>query len=72
MVVAGSGFAGETPSDFPYIYRWDRCGRKGQRCKVTARGSLNSARVEFLDGGVLITSRNALKRAEPASKKADR
>ncbi|MDX8513589.1 hypothetical protein [Mesorhizobium captivum] len=20
-----------------YVYRWDRCGRKGQRCRVTAR-----------------------------------
>ena len=50
-------------SAFPYIYRWNRCGRKGQACKVTARGSLNSARVEFEDGFVMITSRNALKRA---------
>ena len=53
---------GEVLSEFPYIYRWDRCGRKGERCKVTARGSLNSARVEFSDGGVMITSRNVLKR----------
>ncbi|RWD71611.1 hypothetical protein [Mesorhizobium sp.] len=22
---------------YPYIYRWDRLGRKGQRCAVTAR-----------------------------------
>lgn len=48
---------------YPYRYRWDRCGRKGQRCRVTARGKLNSARVEFPDGFVMITSRNAIARA---------
>ena len=48
---------------FPYVYRWNRCGRKGQRCAVTARGKMNSARVEFPDGFVMITSRNALARA---------
>lgn len=48
---------------FPYIYRWNRCGRKGERCRVTARGTLNSARVEFADGFVMVTSRNALRRA---------
>lgn len=46
-----------------YIYRWDRQGRKGQRCRMTARGALNSCRVEFADGFVMITSRNALRRA---------
>lgn len=45
-----------------YIYRWNRCGRKGQRCRVTARGTMNSCRVEFEDGFVMITSRNALMR----------
>jgi hypothetical protein len=48
---------------YPYVYRWDRCGRKGQRCAVTARGKLNSCRVVFVDGEVMITSRNALRRA---------
>lgn len=46
-----------------YVYRWDRCGRKGQRCRVTARGKMNSCRVEFADGFVMITSRNALAKA---------
>jgi hypothetical protein len=47
-----------------YIFRWNRCGRKGQRCTVTARGTLNSCRVVFeTDGYVMITSRNALRRA---------
>ncbi len=48
---------------YGYIFRWDRCGRKGQLCKVTARGSLNSCRVEFPDGFVMITSRNALRKS---------
>lgn len=43
-----------------YRYRWNRCGRKDQRCIVTARGKMNSCRVEFEDGFVMITSRNAL------------
>lgn len=46
-----------------YIFRWNRCGRKGQRCMVTARGKMNSCRVEFEDGFKMITSRNALRRA---------
>lgn len=53
-----------TPTEtLPYIYRWDRHGRKGQPCKVTARGSMNSCRVEFADGFVMITSRNAVRKA---------
>jgi hypothetical protein len=67
----GGGQAGNTvtkASDYPYVYRWNRAGRKGALCKVTARGTLNSARVEFEDGFVMITSRNALKRAEPRQK----
>lgn len=46
-----------------YVYRWNRCGRKGHLCKVTARGTMNSACVEFEDGFRMITSRNALKKA---------
>lgn len=46
-----------------YIYRWDRCGRKGQRCRVVARGSMNSCLLEFEDGWRMVTSRNALRRA---------
>lgn len=48
--------------DQRYVYRWDRHGRKGHICKVTARGKMNSCRVEFEDGFRMITSRNALKR----------
>ncbi len=46
-----------------YVYRWDRQGRKGQTCKVTARGKFNSIRVEFEeDGYVMITSGNAIRK----------
>ncbi len=49
--------------DFPYVYYWYRQGRKGQPCKVTARAKvMNSIRVEFPDGYVMITSRYAVRR----------
>ena len=44
-----------------YIFRWDRHGRKGQRCVVLARGTLNSLLVRFEDGYMMVTSRNALR-----------
>ena len=43
-----------------YISRWDRHGRKGQRCVVLARGTMNSCLVRFDDGYMMVTSRNAL------------
>jgi hypothetical protein len=49
---------------FPYVYFWNRHGRKGQLCRVTARGRMNSIRVEFPDGYVMITSGNAIRRAQ--------
>lgn len=52
---------------WPYIYAWNRCGRKGQPCRVTARGKMNSARVEFPDGFVMITSRNAIRKNKNAT-----
>ena len=51
---------------FPYVYAWNRpedAPRKGQRCSVTARGKMNSIRVEFEDGFIMITSGNAIRRA---------
>ena len=55
-----------------YRYRWNRCGRKDQRCIVTARGAMNSCRVEFEDGFAMITSRNAVAKTHswPAWKSA--
>jgi hypothetical protein len=38
--------------------------RKGQQCRVLARGRLNSALVEFQDGERHVVSRNALRRIE--------
>jgi hypothetical protein len=51
--------------EYPYVFYWNRLGRKGERCKVTARGKLNSCRVEFEDGFVVITSRNAVRKRSP-------
>jgi hypothetical protein len=36
--------------------------RKGQRCKVLARGRMNSILVEFEDGYKVITSRYAVRK----------
>lgn len=47
---------------FTHVYRWDRQGRKGQPCRLTARGKMNSIRVEFADGYAMITSGNAIRR----------
>jgi hypothetical protein len=50
---------------YPYIYFWNRQGRKGHRCAVTARAKvMNSIRVEFEDGFVMITSGNSIRRAK--------
>ena len=57
-------------SDFPYIYRWDRQGRKGEPCKVTARGTMNSCLVVFADRFAMVTSRNAIRKAKPLSPSA--
>ena len=50
--------------DFPYVYRLDRQGRKGQACKVLARGTKNSRLVEFEDGYRMVTSGYAIKGRE--------
>ncbi|WP_213287562.1 hypothetical protein [Bradyrhizobium sp. sGM-13] len=53
----------------PYVYRWDRMGRKGQPCAVPVRGTMNSCLVVFEDGFSMVTSRNAVRKAkteEPA------
>ena len=38
--------------------------RKGQRCRVIARGRMNSVLVEFEDGFRVVTSRYAIRRAK--------
>lgn len=66
---------GQTPfrlklwrGDSLYIYRWGnnpkRAGLKGRRCRVLARGKMNSIMVEFEDGSREITSRNAVRKAD--------
>ena len=57
-------------ADFPYVYRRDGQGRKGQRCRVLARGTMDSCCVEFEDGYKMITSRKCA--AEPAVRRQSR
>lgn len=52
---------------FPYRYRWNRQGRKGQPCAVDVRAKvMNSCLVRFPDGYTMVTSRNALARRKDA------
>jgi hypothetical protein len=50
---------------YPYVYTWNRMGRKGQRCAVLVRGKMNSCSVEFEDGFQAVTSRNAIRKFTP-------
>ena len=67
----GPGVVFAIACEFPYIYRWAKYlgmpvldgERKGERCKVLARGKRNSCLIEFPDGLQAVTSRNALKKA---------
>jgi hypothetical protein len=54
-----------TAAPMTHIYWWHKQGRKGQPCRVTARGALNSIRVEFADGTIMITSGNSIRRIKP-------
>lgn len=52
---------------FDLVYRWKKyrpelCGR---RCRLLARGGMNSALVEFEDGTRHVVSRNALRKVKP-------
>lgn len=47
----------------PYIFRWNRQGRKGLPCEVLIRTNvMNSRLVRFADGYTMVTSGNALKK----------
>ena len=63
-------------STFPYYWAWGKFPqtelrvqepwqnlRKGQRCRVLARGSMNSRLIEFEDGYRMVSSGNGLRRA---------
>ena len=54
---------------YDYIYRWGntntavgkfRMQFKGRKCRIIARGKLNSCAVEFENGEILNCSRNAI------------
>jgi hypothetical protein len=62
MSVPLCDFGLEEDRMFPYYYAWNRMGRKGQFCRVLARGKMNSCLVEFEDGFKAVTSRNALRK----------
>ncbi len=51
---------------FPLIWFWRAKlpDRKGQRCRVIARGKMNSVLVEFEDGYRVVTGRHAVRSAK--------
>jgi hypothetical protein len=51
---------------FTHVWFWKSRlpERKGQRCKVIARGRMNSILVEFEDGFIVVTSRYAVRKKE--------
>lgn len=59
-------------SNYPYVYRFKPLQYGvpkykdlfGQRCRVLARGKMNSALVEFENGTREIISRNALRKVK--------
>jgi hypothetical protein len=63
-------FLDHPPKEWPYVWWWRSVlsERKGLPCKVTARGKLNSVRVEFPDGLIVITSRFAIRKRKPVGK----
>jgi hypothetical protein len=56
--------AGATADPFVWWWRVRLPARKGQRCRVLARGRMNSVMVEFADGFLVVTSRYAVRKAE--------
>jgi hypothetical protein len=50
---------------YPHVWYWRARlpDRKGQPCRVLARGTMNSVLVEFEDGFQVVTSRWAVRRA---------
>lgn len=52
----------EQPFDHVWFWRSRLPRRKGDRCRVLARGSMNSVLVEFEDGTKTVTSRYAVRK----------
>jgi len=57
--------------EFPYAWAWNahpdepwmtQLDRKGEHCRVLARGTMNSALIQFEDGFRTVVSRNGLRR----------
>lgn len=48
-----------------YLFRWGkyRPDLNGKLCRVLARGTMNSALVQFVSGEKVVVSRNALRKA---------
>ncbi len=58
--------SGEAPFDRIWRIRTNLPDRFGQRCRVLARGKMNSARIEFEDGVQHIVSRNSFRKVADA------
>ncbi len=52
--------------EFPHVWFWRARlpERKGQRCRVLARGKMNSILVEFEDGWQVVASRYAVRKVK--------
>lgn len=53
------------PFDRIWFWRATLPDRKGTPCRMLARGTMNSALIEFTDGARFIVSRNAFRKAKP-------
>ena len=56
----------DSPKNYHYLWFWRSRlpERKGQPCRVLARGRMNSVLVEFPDGFRVVTSRYAVRKKE--------
>lgn len=57
------------PFDHVWWWRSRLPERKGERCRVTHRGTRNSIGVEFADGQRVVTSRFAVRKAKEDNKR---
>jgi len=59
-----------TTTEYNYIYQWGsdantvarwRQRWKGKPCKLLSCGKMNTVKIQFMDGEILVTSRNAIR-----------
>ncbi|KKL83989.1 hypothetical protein LCGC14_1969190 [marine sediment metagenome] len=54
--------------DYPYYFRWGnnskRATMKGRRCRVLARGKMNSIEIEFENGQKEIVGRYSIRKVK--------